>query len=279
MTYSWAEDTWVSRDITFVSEHMTEDDTITEIRFAQNPDNLLFCRASTGGLLVATYERGNDIIGWTRFTVTGFSPGQQYLFSICPALLGGTDYVLGAFQRDVNTDFTLEVYDTTLHFDSAIKAVNFPADTAIVGITHLAGKTISVKLDGANHPDVTLDGSGNGTLQWPGEQIQLGINYTAYLKTLPLGNIIAQGLTTVVSKKWNSVYVKIYNSAYPKINGTRPAVRSGSMAMDTAVPLTTEDIKITNLGWDRAGQIEIEQDLPFDTNIAGIFGETIEDIL
>jgi len=43
--------------------------------------------------------------------------------------------------------------------------------------------------------------------------------------------------------------------------------------MDSAPSPISDDVVLQNDIWDRKGQIEIEQDLPLRTHIAGIFGE------
>jgi len=70
MYFEFATNNWVSDDILFVSEHLSEAG-IIDIRWAPNPDNLLWALLEDGTLISCTYERGNKILGWHRHSTTG----------------------------------------------------------------------------------------------------------------------------------------------------------------------------------------------------------------
>lgn len=410
--YTWTEDNWNSRDIIFVSEHLTKDNGVTELRFAQNPDNLLICKTANDELLMATYERGNDIIGWQKHPITG------RLSAIGVVSYQGTNVIGALFDRDLDSDYlSFEIYQPDNQFldcygsesatgqiddadmestgtgywsagNSASKAkstsekyegdqslavtengaddpyvsqviypekereweiscwiksdgstpayiqmIEFGGDDTVYGVSspitsdewtkvstkftipagedvqirlqsgaangsgitvyfdnvvlrlsdisipHLANQAVDLLVDGAVHPSVTLDANGEGTLQFTGEVVYAGFGYTAKLRTMPMGIVISTGMTVPLYKKMNRLYVKIVDSAYPIINDYRPPTRHPSTPMDTPEALVTEDILVTNLGWDRYNRVQIEQDLPVKTMIAGFFGESTEESL
>jgi hypothetical protein len=275
ISYSWTEDSWASKDIIFVSEHLTKNNKVVELVFAQNPDYLLAVRTENNSLLMATYDRGNNIVGWHRHVSEGS------LLAICALndSATGNDILAGIYDRDVIANqANFEEYGSS-YLDCYHVIDNAPASADITGITELAGETVGVLTDGAVHPDITLDVSGDGTLQWEAEQVILGFNYTATELTLPMANTIQPGNTVSMKKKWNQVFIKIINSAFPKINGVRPASRYPATQQGEAEPLKTMDIQVTKLGWDRTAQITITQELPLETMIATIYGEITEETL
>ena len=73
-------------------------------------------------------------------------------------------------------------------------------------------------------------------------------------------------------KRWNEIFVRLEKSAIPKINGQRPPVRSPGTNFGNEEPVVSEDINIKNLGYDRDGRINIEQDLPLACHIVSLFG-------
>lgn len=273
--YVWTEDGWTSRDIIFVSEHLTKDNRVTNLVFAQNSDNLLACVTENNELIMATYERGNDIIGWIRMPITGD------IVAVGQVSKNGVNVIGAVFDRGITSDnLTWELFaPDNEYLDCYWVITHGTASTSITGITYLANQTVGVKVDGANHPDITLDASGNGTTDWAGNEIIIGFRYSGKIKTLPLGQILQLGSTVPLSKKWNQIYLKLVESAYPIINGDRPPLRHPSTPMGNPEPLHTGDIKVTGLGWDKYGQVTIIQDLPFKTTVAGIFGESTEEKL
>lgn len=282
MGYKWTDDGWVSRDITFGSEHITGDNALKGMAFGQNPGNILYCVTQTRNMIGGTYERGNDIVGWFN----GVTEGE--FIALASADLDGTSTMAGLFNRNIEST-------PTLYFE-----VCYPAPTggrcvvdsggvfggqsgvtiSSISVPHLKGKTVQVIVDGALHPDVTLDSSGNGDLQYTGETVVVGLGYNAYAKLLPLASILQVGQSTLpMMKRYNKIFVRIYDSAVPKINGNRPPTRYPATPMGMPEALSTKDVKVANLSWSASAEIEIEQELPLFTQVAGVFGEAAQELL
>lgn len=200
---------------------------------------------------------------FAQTTVTGNDPITWKWYQ---ATLSGT--------VSVGTDVIIEVIHTQVLLYTYIYVDYFvlTGPEGVVTAAHLAGQTVGCKIDGVIYDDVTLDGSGNVTLPASGSDIQLGFNYTSKFKSLPL-QYVAQGGSNVVFKKGlGRVYTRLISSAYPKIQGKRPPI----------TPVETTDSKLISsldLGYDEDTVVEIEQDLPLQTKIAGFFVEQDENIL
>jgi hypothetical protein len=70
LVFSFAEDAWVSPDLTILSEHIT-DTGITEMALQKTPDTVLWCVRDDGELCAMTYERDQNVMGWHRHTFDG----------------------------------------------------------------------------------------------------------------------------------------------------------------------------------------------------------------
>jgi hypothetical protein len=148
MNYQWTEDGWKSREITFVSDHLFKTDPVSQIAYAPNR-NLLLVITDGNDIIMATYERGNDIIGWHRHSFIGDC------FTLGTVNLGGESIICGVFDRVTREDGSgnemaeIEVYDDDTYLDSAVdlrgtslKAeYSFEVDTS--GWTALGNSTIT----------------------------------------------------------------------------------------------------------------------------------------
>jgi hypothetical protein len=70
LVFSFAEDAWVSPDLTVLAEHITGTG-ITEMALQKTPDPVLWCVRSDGQLCALTYQKDHDVIGWSRHTLSG----------------------------------------------------------------------------------------------------------------------------------------------------------------------------------------------------------------
>ena len=136
---------------------------------------------------------------------------------------------------------------------------------------------VSVTVDDATHPDVTLNSSGDATLDFAGSRIVIGLSYTARMKTLPLDPGSQTGSAMSMKKRWNDIVVRVLDSALPIINGDRQPDRSPATPMDETEPDRSQDIRTRDIGWDQFARVTIEQDLPRNLTVTGIFGEMSEE--
>ena len=273
MGFEWTNDGWVSRDDTFVSEHITKNDPIKELVYAQDPDNLLVIITRSGNMLGCTYERGNDIVGWHRHTISG------NFRSAATVKQNGTHEINFVVHKEVNSTHYLYIMtaDKSVHTDFTLVRSSYDADiSAIENANALAGETVQVVVDGAIHPDVTLDASGYGELQIAGYEVVCGIAFPqCEWTTLPARFDWPTGAEHGLKKSWNKVAARIINSSEPSINGKWRPDRHPGTNMDEPEPLVTDDIPVTLSGWSYWATLTIAQPYPVYTEVAGIFGELV----
>jgi hypothetical protein len=274
--YEWQADNWLSRDLTFNSEHITEPG-IRHVAWHQNPNNLFHCVLNDGTLATLTYERSNNIYGWCRLVLGG----DGVIKDIASGSAQGTDYVNLGIQYDegfMNFE-TQTPQGNTYSLDSWVsRSPDTPGGLTVSGLDHLEGKTVGVLVDGAVHPDVTVS-SGAITLQYTGTLIVIGYKFQQKFVTLPTDFGSPTGSGASWNKRWNKIFVRLITSTKPLINGARPPERHPATPMDTPEPAATEDIQVVNLGYSRFEQITVEQDLPLNVRVLGLYGELGQEIL
>lgn len=94
--YDFGLDGYVGEDLTFLSEHITED-LIKTIAYAQEPDNLIFAVLENGDMLSGVYKRDQQTIGWCRHTTTGDFEDVQVIS------VGEVDEIWVIVKRTINS--------------------------------------------------------------------------------------------------------------------------------------------------------------------------------
>lgn len=93
--YDFNIDGYVSEDLTFLAEHITEGN-VKEIAYAQEPDSQIYVVLDNGDMVVATYQRDQKVLGWTKYTTDGEFENVQTITS------GDRDEVWVCVKRTIN---------------------------------------------------------------------------------------------------------------------------------------------------------------------------------
>ena len=283
LDYSWTEDGWLSRDLSFPAEHMGLESPMREIHYGRDPESLIVCLTADGRLYICTYDPNSKFVGWSRAAL----PGGR-IVSLTASQSRGSTFIWALVERPgvgvAEGKFYLERFSglsTGRDFlDSSVVQLNDPPSTAVTGVVHLANETVSVSVDNATHPDITLDANGDGTLNFPGGRIVIGFTFTSRLKTLPMDPGGPGGGSSMgMRKRWNRIFVRLLDSALPLVNGERQPERTPSTPMNQTEPDRSQDVETRNFGWDQFAQVTVEQDLPRALTITALFGEFVEERL
>jgi len=79
LQYSFNDDGYAAIDASILADHLTENETITEMAYSRSPLPVVWCIRSDGVLLCFVYEKINEVNGWSRRT---FSDGGKHM-SVC----------------------------------------------------------------------------------------------------------------------------------------------------------------------------------------------------
>jgi hypothetical protein len=266
MQYEWSKDNWLSTDLTYFSEHITRAK-IKAVAWLQNPNNLFITILDDGTFAVLSYDRSNNIYGWSRHDI-----GDEVI-DINVTSINGTS-ILGMLVKRAEGKLYYEsqAAHAPHYMDSWDEQFFSTPVTTVSGLDYLEGRTVQVLLDGATHPDKVVSG-GSITLDRPASVSLVGLQYTSRLKLLPIETGAATGASAPYFKNIHSLDVHLLDSAHPLVNGDRAPVRHPSTPMGTAEPATTGKSFISLLGWLNETDITIEQDLPFPLAITAISGK------
>jgi len=170
----------------------------------------------------------------------------------------------------------VEYLDSTLNQDSGLAGTVTGSSTTVTSLDHLEGETVQILIDDAVYPKQKVT-NGAVTVSLPStfasKTIEVGLGFKSKLKTLNVDAGASTGSTAQGRKKrYNEVIVRFLNTVGATVNGDQIPFRSSADEMGAPIPAFTGDKRVTNLGWDRNGQITVEQTQPLPMTILAITG-------
>jgi hypothetical protein len=261
-----------SGDLTFASEHLTAAG-ITEMQHRMYPINTVFATLADGTFLSCSLETERGIVAWSPHAIKDSS-----IISLTVAHEGGVSalYALVYFNGKLRL---CRMGASKIFMDNYISRGYVTATNTVDGLEHLNGKTVQVIGDGNLYPDALVTAGSLTTVGPAASQFTVGCKSDRRLETMLVDDIRGGGSSRSSKKGWNRIFARIYDSGLPKINGIRPPDRTPTTPMNQREPNLSKDVIAQNVGWDYEGTILIEQDLPLDLIITGIFGELSEENL
>jgi hypothetical protein len=194
------------------------------------PVNTYFTAASIGQFIQVPYAfrdpsgSGDIIYGRGAARITGVING-------------------GKVTAQVTSPFPQQFY-------AALPAGQWRITTQIVaGLSHLAGKTVSVLADGAAHPDVVVTPFGSIHLQWPAARVHVGLPCPAILQPMPIEPQTG-GSTRGHKKRANKITIKFNETGggrYGRDEGEQMdwvQRRDGNDPMSQALALFSGDVQV-----------------------------------
>jgi hypothetical protein len=198
----------------------------------------------------------------TRLTVTNFAKSDKFLnvavdvetvYCVVKRSINGSDvYYVEAFNDDNTTDSAILFSGGTL-----------PGSTSLSGLTHLEGETVKVIVDDAMQANKVVS-SGAITLDAvPSSYVEVGLDYTPKVKTLPVELKLPSGNTIAQKKRIVEATANVYLSQNLTVDGKDIAFTASSF-------FTGLKRRKPMLGFDRQGQITISQSQPLFFTLLGI---------
>ncbi len=220
LAYVFESDGFRSPDMTLLSEHVTRPG-IDYLTYQQEPQSIIWARRTDGVLLAFTYVRDQNVLAWSRNTLTG--PGtaggaiaQIESIEVIPSNDGTYDELYVIVKRYINgiTERYIEVVSKVwesgddqidaFHVDCGATYVLSPAANTITGLHYLEGETLSVWADGTVHPDVTVT-NGTVTLNSTYSVVTLGYGFNSDGELMPFDGGSRDGSSQGKKKKINRV--------------------------------------------------------------------------
>jgi len=183
-------------------------------------------------------------------------------------------------QRLINgsTVQYVEYLDETLNQDCALAGTISGGTTTLTSLDHLEGETVQILIGDAVFPTQKVS-SGAISVTIPStfanRTIEMGLGYISTIKTMRVEAGSQAGTAQGRKKRYNEVLVRLYKTVGVTINGDQIPFRSSASKMGQNIPQFTGDKRVTNLGWDREGQVTIKQTQPLPMTVLGVTGTLV----
>lgn len=277
MSYRFESDAYVSKDLTILSEHITSSG-LRQLAYVQEPDSILYGVRSDGVLVAMTYVPDQEVAAWSRIITDGQvekvtsvyndAEKRDVLWAVVKRMSNGVEH---RFIEILTANFD-GIMENAFHVDSGITYRGTPV-SSMGGLSHLAGRTVSVLADGSVQPDRVVDAHGSITLDRPASVIHAGLPYRSTLQPMRFEGGSARGTAQTKSKRFTKVAVRFFETLGGKI-GPDPDhlepvyFRTAAMPMDRSPDIFCGD-KIVNFpkGWNRDGILTIVQDQPLPMTV------------
>ena len=281
--YQFDTDSFVAPNMNVLADHITESG-VLELAYQQEPSQIVWAPRTDGVLTGMTYERTEDVVGWHRHTIGGgivesavtvphWDGDQDVLWLIVRRTIDGNTVRYVEYVEKYMTGEYAFFLDCGLTYDGS------PV-TAISGLDHLEGEEVAVLVDGAVHPNRTVS-AGAINLQLAGSVVNVGLPYTATIKTMPIDIATNAGTSFIDEKRAHKIVMQLYQTGPglwygPNVNEMDEyAVRSSQDNMDSPVPLFTGFTEA--LPWpsgsERGPQLMIQHRLPLPCTVVALIPE------
>jgi hypothetical protein len=261
--FAYTEDAYTSGTVSLLASHLLDSPVdMAALRGTGKTDaNYVYFVNSDGTVAVFNSLRAQEVGGWTQWTTNGSVEAVAVVVEEVYFLVKRT--INGAVKR------YLERLDPDTYTDACATKSMSPASATVTGLGHLDGETCRVRADGSVMANA-IPASGSITLARASEEVEVGLNYDATIKTMPVNQDFQDGPTLTRKKRVVRVIASLYESLGVSVNGEYMVDRSFGMALGSNITPFTGVKEMYLLGWTDLAQVSITQVDPGPMTILGL---------
>lgn len=286
LSYDYNQDAFVGPELTILAESLTAGG-IKKAVFQKEPNNTYWCLKEDGTLLTLTYDKSQDVIGWSKSSLAG-EDVEVIDLTVLPSNDNGQDMVMFAVERTVNGERKryLELLSRNFIRSLEHKEASFldcsthlkteEPFNVIDGLDFLEGQTVRVMDEGSFLGDyVVTDGSIN--LDADCTDVIVGLPYDAYFETLErdfqdrqistkMAKLRVYKLRLYIDRTMGITLHRLETGSVTKLVTFNPANN-----MDNTSELLTGKVTIeVPSAWDCDYRLRINSEAGFPCTVAGI---------
>lgn len=264
--YSDISQAYNSDALTLLSQHLigSPTDMVSQREASDQVEAYLYTVNSAGKMPVMVSIRKEQLQGWAEYTTSG---NFKNVVNVNRKI-----YVV--VERTINsvTKTFLELLDNDYHTDAASKQTNGSAITDWT-VSHLPNTEVVVKSGNYSMGTYTTDSSGDLTLTSAVDEVEIGINFTPTMTTLPPEFNLQDGISVGQKRRIVRAVLDLNETLDVKTKGTSILVRRVTDDFSVEPTPISQRKEIYLLGWSSEGTVTITQDQPLPLTLNGLLLE------
>ena len=261
--FSYNEDSYTAGTVSLLASHLLNAPVDMDVLKGTANDDANYVYFVNGDGTVGVYNtlRSQEVSGWTKWSTSGEIESVAVV----------VDDVYFVVKRTINGSVVrfLEQLDSSTYTDANKTVVLGSPGTAVTGLAHLNGQESRVRADGEVRANAT-PGSGSITLAETATNVEVGLDYTTTVTTMPINMDFQDGPTLTRKKRIVKVVPNVYQSLGISINGDRFIDRNFGLSLDSAPTAYTGLKEMYLLGWTELAQVTITQTDPTPMTVLGL---------
>jgi len=252
--------------LTLLSPHLigVPTEMVAQREASDQVEAYLYLVNEDGKMPVFMSIRKEQLQGWAEWSTQGSFKNS--------VVVNRQVYVICERTINSSTFTSLELLDNDYHTDSAIKDTNPTAKTNWT-IAHLPNTQIVVKSENYAMGTYTTDSNGDFTLTAAVDNIEVGLEYTPELTTLPAEFQLPDGISFGQKRRVVRAVLDLNETLNVKTKGTTLLVRRVTNNFANQPDAITGRKEVYLLGWGNEGTVTLTQDEPLPITINGIMLE------
>lgn len=288
--YTFEIDGYKSDNMSIFSPHFFEGFQIVAWAFADEPLSCIWAVRSDGALLCFTWEREQEVWGWTICSTQG-----RYLdVGVIPERAAGSTVaehrVYFVVERTINgvrrrflermASAKWETVEEACFLDCAF-TLPFDDPTTEAYVPELAGAEVSILADGDVYSKRTVRADGLVTISSPSKLWHVGLSYTSMIETLPLVMQTQSGHNAGKVQQLGNVLLRIVKTRGVKVGRKLSDMfalktRTNEPLGDPKALLTGDYLAQTQPLASKEATIIVEQSNPLPMTVTAIFLDPIQ---
>ena len=252
--------------LTLLAPHLigTPTNLVSQREASDQAESYLYTVNSEGKMPVFVSIRKEKLQGWGEYSTNGSYKNV--------VVVNRNVYVVTERTIDGSTLTSLELLSNSYHLDCASKQTSGSA-TASWTVSHLPNTEVYVKSGNYSLGAYTTDGSGNLTLTDAVTDVEIGVNYTPTLTTLPPEFQLANGVSMGQKRRVVRVVLDLNETLDVKTKGTNLLIRRVTDDFSLEPSAITQRKEVYLLGWGNEGTVTLTQDQPLPLTLNGLMLE------
>jgi len=263
--YSDLSQSYNSDALTILSPHIlgTPVGMVAQRESSDQVEGYLYAVNSDGHMPVFMSIRKEKLQGWTRYETDGNFKN----------VVNSNRKIYCIVQRtiDSSTVTSLELLDNSYYLDMASQQSG--GSSATWTVSHLPNTQVYVKSGNYSLGQYTTNGSGVVTLTESVTSVEIGLNYTPTIQTLPPEFQLDDGISVGQKRRIVRAVLDLNETLSVKAKSTNVLVRSVTDDFSTEPSSLTTRKEIYFLGWSDDGKVTISSDEPLPLGLNGVLLE------